>query len=280
MSQPAVSARAPLPFELVYDYGESFEDPLHLTQINLLSDLIDMIMIDRGKDDVYFDGDQFVYASVEQAREVARQVEETGRPLFRGPDLFFVDHVQPGMRRAWLSWEEGGKLPDLIVEVLSPKTAKVDRTIKKDVYARHFRTREYFLCDLYTTTLEGYRLAGDLYQPIPPDRHGRLRSEVLDVWFGFWRGVQRKLDREWVRFFDADGRLIPTSYERADEAEARLEAQLERVEAERQRAEAVEARLEAERQRAEAERRRAEAAEAELQRLRALLGEQSGQSQP
>jgi Uma2 family endonuclease len=238
MSQPAVSALASLPFELVYSDGEPLETNWHRIQMNLLIELIRQAMAERGRSDFFAGGDMFVYYSREQARDVA-----SGRPYFRGPDVFYVSGVEPRReRKAWVSWEESGRLPDVIVELLSPSTARIDRTVKKDLYARDFRTPEYFLYEPDTHRLEGFRLMGDLYQPILPDQHDRLWSQQLGLALGLWEGEEIGEESTWVRLFDTN-RLIPTADERAD----------------------------AERQRADAERRRADAAEAELKRLRALL---------
>ena len=49
--------------------------------------------------------------------------------------------------------------PDLVVEVLSPSTAKNDKTHKKDVYAR-CGVQEYWLVDPSGKTIEAYRLSG------------------------------------------------------------------------------------------------------------------------
>ena len=238
MSQPARALD--LPFELVYDDGEPLESLFHVTQMNLFIDLIDQVMAERGRTDYAVGGNAFVYYSLEQARDVA-----AGRPYFRGPDVFLVEGVErhPAGRKAWVSWEEGGRLPDLIVELLSPSTAHIDRGVKMDLYARVFRTRDYFLYDFDTDTLEGFRLAGNAYQPIPPDANGRLRSDVLGVDLGLWHGEARAAERNWVRLYHPDGRLVPTPAEAA--------------EAEAQRADAAEA--------------RAAAAEAELERLRSRL---------
>jgi Uma2 family endonuclease len=236
MSQPVRALD--LPFELVYEDGEPLESLFHVSQMNLFFDLIDRVMEERGRNDYVVGGNAFVYYSLEQARDVA-----AGRPYFRGPDVFLVEGVErdsPG-RKAWVSWEEGGRLPDLIVELLSPSTAHIDRKDKKDLYARVFRTRDYFLFDFDTDTLEGFRLAGNAYQPIPPDANGRLRSDVLGVDLGLWQGEVRGAKRTWVRLYRPDGQLVPTP-----------------AEAERQRADAAEA--------------RAAAAEAELERLRSRLG--------
>jgi Uma2 family endonuclease len=238
MSQPAFKALE-LPFELVFEHGEPQEDGMHVIGIHLLLDVIHQAMAERGRTDFFASGDEFVYYSIAQAREVA-----AGRPRFRGPDFFFIDQVEgrdARLRKGWVSWEEGGRLPDVIVELLSPSTEKIDRTVKKELYARTFRTRDYFLCDLDTGILEGFHLAGDAYQPISPDSRGRIRSEVLGLDFGTWQGAYRTQEGTWLRLFEPGGRMIPTE-----------------AEAERERADAAEA--------------RAAAAEAELARLRARLG--------
>jgi len=237
MSQPAFSALAPLPFELVYSDGEPLDSHWERIQMNLLIEVIYQAMAERGRSDFFAGGNMFVYYAYEQARDVA-----AGRPYFRGPDVFYVGGVEGGDRKAWVAWDEGGRLPDVIVEFLSPSTAKIDRTVKKDLYSRTFRTPEYFLYDPATTALEGFRLAGDLYQPLTPNGQGRLWSEQLGLEVGLWKGVKLAVETTWVRLYDSKGRLIPTF-------------------------------AEAEHDRAEAERRRADAAEAELARLRARLQE-------
>ncbi|HWM92095.1 MAG TPA: Uma2 family endonuclease [Thermoanaerobaculia bacterium] len=224
MSQPAFSALEPLPFELVFDDGEPMENNAHAVQLQLLIDVTHRAMWESGRTEFHAGGNNFVYYSMEQAWEVA-----SGRLYFRGPDFFFVDQVPRRPRKGWVSWEEGGRLPDLILEMLSPTTEKVDRTTKMDLYARVFRTREYFLWDFDRLLLEGYRLEGDRYQPMQPDSQGRLRSEVLGFDLGAWHGPawivypHESWDSDWVRLFDSDGRLIPQgALAHAEEAQAEL----------------------------------------------------------
>ena len=256
MSQPAVAALAPLPFELVYEDGEPLETLWHRYQMNLLIDVIHQAMAERGRADFFASGNMFVYYSYEQARDVA-----AGRPYFRGPDVFYVGGVEDREREIWVAWEEGGRLPELIVELLSKKTAKIDRTVKKDLYADVFRTPEYFLYEPVRKTLEGFRLdRRGAYRPIQPNAQGRLLSERLGLELGLWHGTYvnayARRKATWVRLFHPDGRLVPTDGE-----------------AERQKTEAEHQKAEAERQRAEAAESRAATAEAELARLRALLGD-------
>lgn len=238
MSQPAIAALASLPFELVLDDGEPLETEWHTLQFPLLRGLIRQTMTEQGRTDFYVGANMFVYYSVQQAFEVAEEVEKgLKQRAFRGPDVFWIGGVDPDReRRVWIAWEEDGRLPDVIIELLSPSTAKKDRTEKRDLYAQVFHTAEYFLHDPETRQLEGLRLAGRSYRPIRPDARGRIWSEQLGVFLGVWNGVVEGRRGDWVRIYRPDGSLLPTPHEQA-----------------------------------KAERQRADAAEAELVRLRALL---------
>ncbi|MDP9120778.1 MAG: Uma2 family endonuclease [Acidobacteriota bacterium] len=245
MSQPAAAELASPPFELVYSDGEPLETDWHATEVALLPDLIGQAMAERGRSDFFVGANIFVYYSHEQAQEVRGEVlQDLPERAFRGPDVFWVGGVDPHReRKAWVAWEENGRLPDVIVELLSPKTAKKDRTTKRDLYARIFGTAEYYMYDPGSRVLEGLRLAGRSYRPILPDENGRLFSEQLGVLFGLRRGVVRRRTADWLRLFRPDGSLVQTAEERAQEAEERAQGAEER----------------------------AGAAEAEVARLRALL---------
>lgn len=224
MSRPAAAAIAPLPFELVLDDGEPLETEWHALELPLLRKLIRQAMAERGRTDFFVGANVFVYYSVAQAREVAKEVGEgLEQRAFRGPDVFWVGGVDPSReRQVWMAWEEGGRLPDVIFEMLSPSTAKKDRTEKRDLYARVFRTAEYFLYEPDTRKLEGLRLSGRAYQPIPPTADGRLWSEQLGTFVGLWHGTEDGREDWWVRLFRPDGSLVPTSEERAEASEAEL----------------------------------------------------------
>ncbi|MDP9120157.1 MAG: Uma2 family endonuclease [Acidobacteriota bacterium] len=281
MSQPGILA---IPhFELVYDDGEPLESDWHAVEVALLPELIYRAMMESGRTDFFVGANIFVYFSERQARDV-REEEDHGlanlqKTAFRGPDVFWVGGVDPHReRKAWIAWQEQGRLPDLIVELLSPKTAVKDRTEKRALYEKTFRTREYYLYDPDTRVLEGLRLSGRTYQPVEPDEKGRVWSEQLGVLLGVWQGAVRGRTGDWLRLFRPDGTLVPTGVEQAEAAEQRAEAEHQRAEAadqrakaELQRAEVADQRAEAADERAVTERLRAEAAEAELVRLRTLL---------
>src|SRR5688500_5136877 len=150
--------------ELPYDDGEPMETQRHRDQLNLLIHSLNDAWRDRH--DFYAGGDMFVYYSEPQAREAQKR----GTTRFRGPDVFVVLDTDQRERLSWVAWEENGKLPDVIIELISPSTEEIDRKDKMDLYARVWRTGAYFLYDPFTHQLEGYELVpGErAYKPMKP----------------------------------------------------------------------------------------------------------------
>jgi Uma2 family endonuclease len=236
--------------DLPDDDGMPLETNWHRGQINLLIDVIRYRWRDRQ--DFFAGGNMFIYYSLEQARNRD----------YKGPDFFLVKDVDGSRnRRKWVVWEESGRYPDVIVELLSPATAKTDLGPKKQIYERTFHTPNYFCYDPETNRLQGWRFGGWNYEPLRHDAHGRLWSDALDAWVGTWTGMYQQQHAVWLRLFDAAGNLLTTEGEaerqRAKiEAAARAEAEAN-VQTERQRAE-VEAAARAEAEtRAQTERQRA-----------------------
>jgi len=141
---------------------------------------------------------------------------------FRGPDLFLIKGVANHPRGSWVVWEEGGKYPDLIIELLSDSTAKVDGSEKRELYQTIFRTPEYFYFSPETLEFMGLRLSGSHYEEILPTEQGWRWSEALELYLG--------IHNHQLRYFFPNGELVPTP----EEAE-KIERQ--RAEQERQRAE-------------------------------------------
>lgn len=206
------------------------ESDKHLRQLILL--MASIAWAYRDRKDYYAAGNMTVYYKLEQL----------AKRSFRGPDFFVVLGVNPRMRKSWTVWQEGGRYPDVIVELLSESTKAADRGPKKEIYQNVFRTPEYFLFDPETLKLEGFILRAGAYMPIDPDENGRLRSAQLGLSLGVARGE--------LRFFTEGGAVVPTE----------AEAQKQRADAEKQRADAEKQRAD----RAEAERKRLE------EKLRAL----------
>ena len=101
------------------------------------------------------------------------------------PDLFVVRGVPNYKRRNYLLWSEG-KAPCFVLEITSKSTRDEDLTKKKSVYAR-LGVEEYFLFDprgeYLQPQLQGFRLSGGKYRPVPPAKDGSLVSQTLGVSF-------------------------------------------------------------------------------------------------
>ncbi|MEA5419117.1 Uma2 family endonuclease [Spirulina sp. CCNP1310] len=243
------------PDDLIFDDGEPLESNRHRIAMNVLIETIHQAWRDRTN--YFVGGNMFIYYSRTQARNRD----------FRGPDFFVVldvDGSEP--RQGWVVWEEEGRYPDVIIELMSPSTAAVDLGEKKHLYAHTFHTRNYFVYDPFDPqSLQGWQLTtqGD-YEPLTPNDQGWLWSSGLELWLGHWQGELYRETAIWLRFYDSEGNLMPLSAE-AEREQLLLER--ERSAAERERAEAAQAQAEAERERAEVERERAERLAAHLRSL-------------
>ncbi|MGQ4806967.1 hypothetical protein NKDENANG_00305 [Candidatus Entotheonellaceae bacterium PAL068K] len=210
--------------ELIDSDGEPLDSEWHRFAINVLIESLLSHLLQQ-RDDFYVGGNMFVYFSEEQARNRD----------FRGPDFFFVDHVnRTPMRRYWAVWQEGGRYPDMIVELLSPSTAVEDRTVKKAIYEQIFHTSEYYCYDPYTQQLEGWRLVCGCYRPIEPNETGWLWCERLNLWLGPWHGICYHYEDTWLCFYDPDGQVVPlpeaAAIQRATTAQQQAEAAQQRAE--------------------------------------------------
>jgi hypothetical protein len=161
---------------------------------------------------------------------------------FLGPDFFLVRGVDSRPRTSWAVWNEDGRYPDLIIELLSDSTAEVDRTEKKRLYETIFRTLEYFWFSPITEEFAGFRRVNRWYEAIPADKRGLRWSQELGLYLGV-------VDKQ-LRYFEADGTLVLGPEEialreqhRAEQAESQAEQAESQAEQERQRAEQAESQV-------------------------------------
>jgi hypothetical protein len=158
-------------------------------------------------------------------------------PLARNPaivpDVFLSLDVEVAQNwwqkehRSYLLWEFG-KPPDVVIEIVS--------TI--------------------------YRLSGTDYE-----RQSSPRFPDIGLGVTLWDGTYDGKTDTWLRWTDADGNLILTGKERAEQERQRAEQEPQRAEQERLDKEQTLQQLEQERQRAEQERQRADRLAALLRQL-------------
>ncbi len=104
---------------------------------------------------------------------------------------------------------------------------------KKDLYEQTFRTTEYFVWDPFDPNqFQGWRLVSEHYQPIEADERGWQWSEVLEFWLGPWEGTYVQDQAMGLRLYDADGQLVLTTEEAAEEQAKAAEERAEAAEAE------------------------------------------------
>jgi len=135
-------------------------------------DTLDPWLAERSEG--YIGGNMFVYFSPDQVKN-----ED-----YRGPDFFAVLGVPKGERRSWVIWEEG-KAPDVVIELLSESTARVDKTDKKRIYQDDIGVPEYFWFDPFDPEdWAGFSLQKGIYQPLALNDRGQMISATLGLpWY-------------------------------------------------------------------------------------------------
>ncbi len=212
------------PTDLIFDDGEPLESNRHRIAMNVLIDSALQALSDRS--DFFTGGNMFVYYSRNQAMNRD----------FRGPDFFVaLDVAGDRERQGWVVWEEEGRYPDVIVELMSPSTARVDLSVKKDLYERTFRTADYFVYDPFdAASLQGWHLdAAQRYQPLQPNDRGWLWCETLQLWLGTREGSIRREPPngtcDWLRFYDREGNLVLLPEEAAQQKAEQEQQRSERL---------------------------------------------------
>ena len=194
---PTLCARGPV----VYPTGDGKplgEDESHVREtLNCIQFLQFWF---RHRPEVYVIGNNFVYWN-------------EGVPKDRvSPDCYVVFDVPNRIRPSYKSWEEGGKLPDVVFEFTSRSTMRQDINRKFALYRDVWKAKEYFLFDpnheYLKPPLQGYRLIDGKYTPIELNDN-RLYSEQL--------GLDLVMLGAYLRFYDPIGQaFVPTLGEAAD----------------------------------------------------------------
>jgi Uma2 family endonuclease len=195
----------------IWSEEPSLESYAHLQQILILLQCLEWLWQERN--DYFAAANLTIYYSPNQKKS----------EYFRGPDFFVVLGTERRLdRKSWVVWGEGGKYPDVIVEILSPSTAKIDRGEKKQIYQDIFRTPDYFWFDPETLELQGFRLMEGQYQAIEPTDRGWLWSDRLGLFLGIYQ--------QQLRYFNREAELIPTPAEVAKQERQEKVLALQQIE--------------------------------------------------
>lgn len=126
-----------------------------------------------------------------------------------------------GHRRSYLQWLEGGIAPQVVFEVLSPGN-RFGEMLRKFQFYERYGVEEYYLYDLQTGELIGWRREGSKLHEIPK----------MDGWISPRLGVRFELANGGLRLIGPGSQTFATYLELAQQRDA-----------ERQRAERLAARL-------------------------------------
>jgi Uma2 family endonuclease len=193
----------------LYSDEPPLETDLHRLQMTLLIQCLEWLW--RNRNDFYASGNITIYYSPRQ-----RKSED-----FRGPDFFVVLGTERKPRKSWVVWEEDGKYPNVIIELLSNSTALTDKGLKKQIYQDTFRTPEYFWFDPHNLEFAGFVLIAGKYQAIEPNTQGWLWSQQLELYLG--------VEQEKLRFFTPEGQLVATPEEVAQQEKQRSDRLAEKL---------------------------------------------------
>ncbi|WP_008307870.1 Uma2 family endonuclease [Leptolyngbya sp. PCC 6406] len=112
----------------------------------------------KGRSHVYVSGNLFIY------------YEEGNPKAAMSPDVFVIFGVSNRKRRSYKTWQEGGKLPNFVLEITSRSTKRQDEVEKPRLYAS-LGVQEYFqydpTADYLNPQLRGAQLVDGTYQPLP-----------------------------------------------------------------------------------------------------------------
>ena len=189
------------------------------TQIMLLTETLVPVLDERFPDKKYCIGqDSDIYWRWDS------DVPERGAEAL---DWFLVVGVPPTLdgkaRHSYVMWKE------FIAPVIALEFVSGDGSEERDktafngkfwIYEQALRIPFYGIYEVEKGVIEMCHLVDGTYRPMMPNEAGRYVIEPLGVQLGIWHGVFLDLDLPWMRWWDAQGQLLPTSSERAESAEA------------------------------------------------------------
>ncbi|MEB3339949.1 Uma2 family endonuclease [Okeania sp.] len=180
--------------------------------------------------------------------------------VFLSLDVTIPDDWEHKKDRSYYTWKFG-KAPDVVVEIVSNKVGN-ELGSKLKNYAR-MGAWYYVVFDplkmLGDSLLEVYELRASGYQKMT-----ETWLEKVQLGLTLWSGKFEGKEDVWLRWCDAEGNVIPTGAERAEQEKQEKESALQRAEQEKQEKESA-------LQRAEQEKQEKESALQKLAELEAKL---------
>ena len=185
----------------------------------LLESILALIWSQRW--DWFFGVDMGIYYDPDKSAIVPDGFLSIGIPRF----------IDEGLRPSYVLWEEQ-KFPILVLEVVS-KTYRDEHTTKAEIYAQELGILYYVVYNPQRKrkeSLEVYKLVNGEYVLIPGNP---VWLPEIGVGIGWERGTYQGITREWLYWFDEQGKRFLTPEERILQSEEqRLESERKRLESE------------------------------------------------
>jgi hypothetical protein len=93
---------------------------------------------------------------------------------------------------------------------------------KWEVYERVLKVPYYLVFDRYTDNLRVFMLQGDRYGEQTLE-NSRFWIDSIELGLGLWQGRYQGIERIWLRWFDREGKWLPTPIEREQQEHKRAE---------------------------------------------------------
>jgi Uma2 family endonuclease len=153
------------------------------------------------------------------------------------PDWFYVPNVPPLLdgqtRRSYVLWREFIS-PLIALEFVSGDgTEERDKTPWKGkfwIYEQVIHPAFYGIYEVNKPSVEVYELVGGQYQLLAANERGHYPIHPLSVELGIWQGEYQNMELPWLRWWDAEGNLLLTGEERAEQERLRAEQERQRNE--------------------------------------------------
>ena len=140
--------------------------------------------------------------------------------------------INEKLRRSYVLWEEQ-KLPILVLEIVS-NTYRNEYSTKKEIYAKELGVLYYVVYNPLVSeqaSLEVYQLVNGEYVLIPGNP---VWLSEIGLGIGWEKGTYQGITRQWLYWFDEQGKRFLTPEERILQSEEqRLESERNLLESER-----------------------------------------------
>lgn len=151
------------------------------------------------------------------------RLPEPPEPLVNGaidPDWYFfpwkVQQDKGRWKGSYVMWHER-ILPWVVLEFVLPEDVEArDRTPgtgKFWIYEQGLGVPYYGIYGMEEGCVEVFRLVDGKYEAMPANSRGHYEIAPLEAELGIWHGRYWDLDHPWLRWWDGDGRLLPTAEE-------------------------------------------------------------------